>query len=374
MKRFLIIVAALFTMFAAQAQTIESSKILDNTYVTVLGGGITTYHTGPVASNYAINYGGKPFFWGGAGDVVKSARPVAGIELGKYVTPVVGFSVEALAMFNTTGSNTFVDQSNIVGNLKFNLSNLFGGYPGQPRRVEVVLVPGLGWGHDYGKNYVDRNYLTYNAAAELNVNLGKTRAFQINIKPAVVWNNYNNAVRPLKRNMEGRVLVGLTYKFGSKSKKSHNFVVCPYSVTKSDYDALQSRYDAIAAEKAKVDTVQVVKVVPKEVYVKKRVIVPGTAIITFPIGSSYLYDVEKVKIAEFVKTVPEGTPIIVLGSADTKTGNARINERLATNRANVVADYLRSLGVSTDRITTTTKLDAFENAAASRAAVISVGD
>ena len=366
-------VAALFTMFAAQAQTVESSKVLENTYVTVLGGGITTYHTGPVASNYAINYNGQPFFWGGAADVAKSVRPVAGLEIGKYVTPVVGFSIEALAMFNTTGSNTLVDQSNVVGNLKFNLSNLFGGYPGQPRRVEVVLAPGLGWGHDYGNTYIDRNYLTYNAAAELNINLGKARAFQINIKPAVVWNNYNNALRPLKQNMEGRVLVGFTYKFGSKSKKNHNFVLCPYSVTKSDYDALRSRYDALAAEKAKVDTVQVVKVVPREVYIEKELIVPGTTIITFPIGSSYLYDVEKVKVAEFVKTVPEDMPIIILGSADTKTGNTRLNERLATKRANVVADYVKSLGVAVDRITTTTKLDAFENAAASRAAVISVG-
>ena len=366
MKKFVFFVASLFIAFAAQAQTVEHSKVLENTYVTIYGGAITSYNSNLSVETVPGGSRTYPEFW-------DRVAPVAGIEFGKYVTPVIGFGLEGLAMFNTTGSNTFVDQTNVVGNLKLNLSNLFGGYPGEPRRVEVVLAPGLGWGHDYGDVYHDRNYLTYNAAAELNINLDKARAFQLNVKPAVVWNNYNNALRPMSKNIEGRVLVGLTYKFGSKSKKSHNFVLCHYSVKQADYDALQSRYNDLAAKKAKVDTVVVEKVntVVVEKIVEKVV---GNAIITFPIGSSYLYDVEKVKVKEFVSALPKDTEIVVIGSADTKTGSTRVNERLSKNRAETVAGYIINvLGVSENLVKTTTKLDIFENEAASRAAVISAG-
>ena len=235
-KIFSIIIAFVMMITLANAQTVEYSRLFENTYVTLVGGGITTAHTG-----------GQPFFWDGAGNIVKGVRPFAGLEVGKYVTPVVGFGVEGLAMFNTTGSNTWVDQHNVVGNLKLNLSNWFGGYPGQPRRVEVVFVPGLGWGHDYGNVYNDRNYLTYNVGAELNVNLGKDRAWQINVKPVVMWNNYNNALTPTLANMQARLQFGVTYKFGSKYKKSHNFVLCPYTVTADDYAAAKARIAELEA-------------------------------------------------------------------------------------------------------------------------------
>lgn len=368
MRKFIIMIAAALLSLAAAAQTVESSKLFENTYVTVGGGIITTTHTG-----------GQPFFWDGAKNIVNGIRPVAGIEFGKYVTPVVGFSVEGLAMFNTTESTTLIDQSNVVGNLKLNLSNWFGGYLGQPRRVEVVLAPGLGWGHDYGEYYegIHRNYLTYNAGVELNVNLGKARAWQINVKPVAMWNNHYNdgvtesAFRPIVHNMQARLQVGVTYKFGSRSKKSHNFVLCPYSVTTDDYAQAKARIAELEARKPEVvEVVKTVTEVKKEVVKETRVLI-GSNIITFAIGSSTLTPLEKAKVVAFAKSLEDDTIIQIVGSYDSKTGTEKRNESLATSRAEIVKKVLVSeCGVDANRIQMSTTADATDNALTSRSAIL----
>lgn len=380
-KFFSILVAFVMMITLANAQTVESSRLFENTYVTLSGGTITTAHTG-----------GQPFFWDGAGNIVRGFRPYAGLEVGKYVTPVVGFSIEGLALFNTLGTSTFVDQSNVVGNVKFNLSNLFGGYPGQPRRVEVVLVPGLGWGHDYGLGtglheitpadpelgtdaVYDRNYFTYNVGVELNVNLGKARAWQINVKPAATWNNYESVNVPRRDNLQGRLQVGVTYKFGSRRKNSHNFVVCPYTVTAAEYDALRQRYDDLALQKAKVDTTVVEKEVVREVVVERQVVKePALAtILTFPIGSTKLSKVERAKLGVFVRVVAENEFVNIVGSADTATGSDALNQKLAEGRAQVVRDLLvNEFGLAPERVRVSTQFDTNDVAEASRAAVITL--
>lgn len=368
MKKFFSILIALVMMVSlANAQTVEKSTFFENTSITLYGGGITTQHSAA----------GEPFFWDGAKTVAKGIRPLAGLELTKYVTPVLGLSIEGLALFNTTGSNTWVDQSNVVGNLKLNLSNWFGGYPGQPRRVEVVLVPGLGWGHDYGDVQLGkyRNYMTYNAGAELNINLGKSRAWQINIKPVVMWNNYHRELGFHQANMQGRLQIGLTYKFGSRKKNSHNFVVCPYTVTAGDYDAalanvkaLESRVKELEGREPKV----VEKVVEKEVIVEKQVSSSVSTVLTFPIGSDKLSAVEKAKLDVLAKSIKDGEKVYLVGSADTATGTEQINNSLADSRAVTVKDILmKEYGISADRIITRSELDINSLPEASRAVVIS---
>ena len=370
MKKFISFFVALVMAFTmANAQAVESSKFFENTYVTVTGGAITTTHTG-----------GQAFFWGGAKNIVKGVRPFAGVEFGKYVTPVVGFSIEGLVMFKTTGSNTFVDQSNVIGNLKFNLSNWFSGYPGQPRRVEVVFVPGLGWGHDYGNVVYDRNYLTYNLGAELNVNLGKDRAWQVNVKPVVMWNNYGtpagNVLTPTLSHMQARLQVGLTYKFGSRSKKSHNFVLCPYPVTTTDCQVTRPRIKALENPGSVIK--EAVKEVVKEVVVEKIVyteVYSPNVYITFASDSYTLDKAEYARLAAFASELPNEVPVYLLGSADTKYGERSYNEQLALKRANTVKNTLvKDFGVDESRIVVATTLDATDNIATSRAVILSLSD
>lgn len=361
MKKIFSIMMIAFAMVfnVANAQTVESSKFFENTYVSLYGGAITTSH-----------FGGQPVFWGGIKNVMDGVRPFAGLELGKYVTPVLGLSVEGLAMFNTTGSNTFVDQSNVIGNLKFNLSNWFGGYKGQPRVFEVVLVPGLGWGHDYGDVYHDRNYLTYNAGVEFNFNLGKARAWQINVKPVVMWNNYNNALTPIRSNMQGRLQFGVTYKFGSRSKKSHNFVVCPYSVRLEDYELAQNKIKELESREPIVKEVVVEKEVAKEVEVVKEVTISSVTVY-FDMGKYTISDRELAHLDFYATNADKNKTIVITGSADSATGSAERNKFLAKHRALAVKDVLvNKYGFDADKVIIDVANDIFDTPMRTRVAVV----
>ena len=399
MKKIFSFIVALCTMITfASAQTVESSRLFENTYVTVFGGATTTGQFNQVPG---------PFFWDGAKGVMNSVRPYMGLEFGKYITPVVGFSVEGLGFVNTTTSYTFFDESTVLANGKLNFSNWFGGYKGHPRRVEVVGVLGMGWGHDYTGNgqtvtsdatsefehvvgtnvydntteiSTDRDYVVYNAGAELNVNLGKARAWQINVRPGVMWfnkhtkTNYQSLPRFMS-DARANVQVGVTYKFGSKRKGgSHNFVLCPYTVTKAEYDSLKAQYDALAAREPEVKEVVKIVTETKEVMIKgdTRVLV-GSTFITFPIGSCTLSDVERQKVELFAKSLDKDSIVQIVGSADSKTGTEHRNFTLAQNRADVVKNVLKELGVSEERISVNTKIDATDNVETSRSAILTLG-
>lgn len=374
MKKILsIILAFAIGSSIANAQTVENSKLFENTSVSVYGGAITTTH-----------FMGEPVFWGGLKNVVKGVRPLAGIEFTKYVTPVVGFSIEGLAMFGTTGSNTFVDQSNVVGNLKFNLTNSANGYKGSPKTVEIVLVPGLGWGHDYGDVYHDRNYLTYNIGAELNINLGEKKAWQINVKPVVMFNNYNNALMPVKGNMQARLQVGVTYKFESKQKKSHNFVLCPYSVRKEDYNGLQRKYDIVSAQKSYLDSlatanseeinemkVKIAELESREPQVVEKTVELHDVAVYFNKGQYTISERELLHLDFFAQNVDKSTKLNITGSADSATGSNERNAFLAEQRALAVKKALvEKYGFDENNISIDVVKDMFNTSVGSRVAVV----
>lgn len=372
MKKFYcLMIALVMTAVMASAQTVESSRFYENTYVSVFGGATTT-------GQPALT----PFFWDGAKNVANSVRPLAGIEIGKYFTPVVGFSVEAQGLFGmhervVEGSDPTkyvgLDQSAVLANGKINFSNWFGGYKGQPRRVEVVGVAGAGWGHNFDEEAEVRHSTVYKAGAELNFNMGKARAWQINVRPAALWNNTRDVYPKLSvRDMDVQVTAGITYKFGSKSK-GHNFRLCPYSVTQADYDAVVAERDALKNRAPEVkevvrETIRTERVIEKET----RVLV-GSTVITFPIGSAVLSEVERQKVAMFAKSLDGDTLVQIVGSADSGTGSVARNNTLAQNRANVVKNMLTDVyGIAPSRISTDTRLDATENPETSRSAILTL--
>ena len=108
-------------------------------------------------------------------------------------------------------------------------------------------------------------------------------------------------------------------------------------------------------------------------YVPVTKTVAGNTVITFKMGSAKLSNIEREKVEMFAKSI-EGTNAIVkvVGSADSKTGTKKNNERLSLKRADVVRDVLVKSGVG--RIEHSTTLDAGESAETSRCAIISISD
>ena len=295
----------------------------------------------------------------------KQWRQQYGVEVGKNFTPQFGLSVEYLGAVNTTPANSWFDQTNLKLNTKFNLSNIFGGYKGQPRTVEFLLVPGLGWGHNYKTgltDYNDFNYLTYNANLEVDFNLGKAKAWQINLKPGVIYATRKNDIAFNANRGVWNLLVGVTYKFKSNRSKSHNFVQGTYYSDAEYLDLLADRNE-LANRPPKVVEKTVEKVVEKPVYYQI-----GSLLLTFPINKYKLSKVEEAKLARFTKQLPEGCVVNITGSADSKTGTKSYNEWLAVKRAKTVQDFLNKHGIKTNAEFPVLDID--ENQQASRAAQI----
>ena len=379
MKKVFSFIAASLITFAAFSQTVESSTLFENTYVTLSAGSTT-----PVLN--------------------EDWKPVIGLEFGKYITPVVGFSLEGVAKIRTLGTSTWINQHHLTGNVKFNLSNWFAGYKGRPRVFEFVFVPGIGWGHVYG-HYRDPqdptinvgsgiwtfpndvNYLTYNIGLETNINI--TPAWQINIKPSLISDNLSdvegNQLMPIKKNIKGILQIGVTYKL--KVNNSHNFRLCPYSYTKSDYEAIVAERDTLyrkyidLLEKKqtplKKDTVFTKEIVVKEIPVvtEKETVVNHShvlsSIITFPIGSAEISEVEKAKLDVFARSAIKEGNITIVGSADSGTGSEDYNKELSIKRASSIKDVLvNEYGFNADKISISTALDTNENPNVSRSAIL----
>lgn len=354
MKKFLMIIAAMSVTMMATAQNVEWTGPFGLPYVSVNGGGISSLNVGTF------------------NDFVHGVRPTAALELGTYFTPVWGASIEAQADFGTTGSCTFVDQSSLLLNGKANLSNLFGGYKGQPRRVEAVLVSGIGWGHDYGTPIIAPNYVVYNTGAELNINLGKARAWQLNIRPGVIWKNYDDCPKFEQKDAYARLALGVIYKFKNRRTKSHNFKTNNYAVSQADYDALLAKYNDLAGREPQVKEVEVVKTEKKIVKDTVEVEIPNTAVVYFDLGEYVISERELSRIDFFAKSVDnEKATLKVTGSADTTTGGEPRNKFLAEKRAEAVKNVLvEKYGFKAENITTEVVLDIFKVPESSRVAVI----
>ena len=219
MKKFLVTFAVAITALTATAQTVtQDSKWSDNWYIGVNGGiGVKTTHTAMfVANNY---------------------NPTASLRLGRYFTPVFGLALDGTAYFGDKDfipTRTFVTASNVSLLATVNLSNWFGGYKGQPRLFEVIGVVGPGWLHSYG-DHISRytwsssawspkkDALTAKVGLDFAFNLGRSRAWQVYLEPALVYAlEHGDDVQFNLNQSMFHLSVGFNYKFGN-SNGTHNF-------------------------------------------------------------------------------------------------------------------------------------------------------
>ena len=155
MKKLVLFFAAAAMAVTASAQvTVEGSKFTDNWSIGIQGG---------LATKTTQNR------W------LSNTNPNAGLRLTKEITPVFGLVAEGIVYFNDRAqtklmdrlgqtadydvtardrmarTNTFAKALNVNLLAKVNLSNLFGGYKGEPRTFEVSALYGFGWGKGFGR-------------------------------------------------------------------------------------------------------------------------------------------------------------------------------------------------------------------------------
>lgn len=348
MKKIFTLLAMSALMLGANAQeTVQGSGFWDNWSITLQGGGVAP------TTNHAV---------------FKDVRGVAGLEFTKQVTPVLGFGFQGIAGFNTMdycscfkndpsqGATTIIDNINASVLGKINFSNWFGGYKGTPRCFEVEGVFGFGFLRNFGQ-YAS-NDATSTVGLNFNFNLGKQRAWSINLKPALVYNLTNNLETQYNIDRSAiQVLAGVTYHFKNPGNGAHHFTLMR-AYDQAEVDGLNARINdlrgqldgtaatlgaataRIAELEAALDECRNRKPEVKEVQVVKTD-KSMEQTITFRQGKSnveaaQLPNVER--IATFMKNNKD-SKVVIKGYASPE-GSAEINARLAKQRAEAVKNIL----------------------------------
>lgn len=355
MKKLFTLVAAAAFAASVSAQTVTESKTTDNWYVGVNGG------VASAMKGHAL---------------LKDLTPNAGIRVGRYFTPVFGLAVESNAYFkNTNGytNGTVVNAINtsLLGTV--NLSNWIGGYKGEPRFFEVSAVAGMGWGHIFGtpSDCTKDDHLTSKAGLDFAINLGKDKAWQVYIEPAVIWglgggeltnaNNfkYNANYSNLQLN------AGVVYKFGN-SNGTHNFTIAQ-GRDQAEIDALNARINDLRSDlngkdsqlAAKDRQIADLQKALDECNKRPKYEKPATATnlqptVLFRQGKSVVDAAQYAPIeliAQYMKNHTDAT-VEIKGYASPE-GSKEFNQKLSEKRAEAVKNILvKKYKIAADRLTT----------------------
>jgi len=376
-KIFILMAAAMLTVTASAQQktAVTGNKFGDNWYMGINVGAATPMQKFNAA--YPTNWTGEE-----AG-FTKGFAPKLGVRLGKNLTTVFGLAADAdLYMLSKTdskslmGNKTFVNAMNLSLLGTFNLSNLFCGFKGEPRKFELIALGGFGWGHQFG-GAVKANELTSKVALDFAFNLGAKKAWQLYIEPAAVFGlqNYGMvsalAMNPQdlmydSRNGLFQLSLGLNYKFGT-SNGTHNFATVALR-DQAEIDALnaqinEARSDADAAKAAAAakdaQIAQLKKALqdcenrPVQVVEKKE----GTTlqpVVIFRQGSATIDKAQYASIemvANYMKNHKDAK-VKIQGYASPEGAKA-FNQKLSEKRAAIVKDALvKKYKIAADRIET----------------------
>ena len=321
MKKFILIFVAMFTfatsMFAQeQTNYTGSSKFTDNVSVTVQGGVLTSF------DNF---YSGHT-----------AMAPIALVGVDKYVNPWFGVGVEARTLIGTGSgaynTKTAFDWVNLSGYAKFNVLNMFN-YNGERRTFEPVVYTGLGWGHSTA--CLHTNQATYRAGVELNLNLGKEKAWGIVLNPSVVWGGMTD-YKLNKHNGSFEVTAGVVYHF--KTSNGTRTFAKPRLYSQSEIDALNARIKELDSRPV------AVKEVINTNSTASINVVEKTYIVTFAKSKADLTNAAKANLDKITGTV-------VIEASASPEGTTKFNQKLSEDRANAVKSYLESRGVKVIKAT-----------------------
>ena len=325
MKKFILIFVAMFTfatsMFAQeQTNYTGSSKFTDNVSVTVQGGVLTSF------DNF---YSGHT-----------AMAPIALVGVDKYVNPWFGVGVEARTLIGTGNGSyntkTVFDWVNLSGYAKFNVLNMFS-YNGERRTFEPVVYTGLGWGHSTA--CLHTNQATYRAGVELNLNLGKEKAWGIVLNPSVVWGGMTD-YKLNKHNGSFEVTAGVVYHF--KTSNGTRTFAKPRLYSQSEIDALNARIKELDSRQVAVK--EVIKNVPATNSTASVNVIEKTYIVTFAKSKADLTNAAKANLDKITGTV-------VIEASASPEGTTKFNQKLSEDRANAVKSYLESRGVNVTKAT-----------------------
>ena len=333
---------------AANAQSVSSisnSKFFDNWQVGVNVGGYT-----PTTGN--------AFF--------KSARPNFGVEVGKQISPSFRLSADGTAYIN---NNSFgvrnplaIEHVNVAMLGNFNLSNIFAGYKGEPRKFEVEAFAGPGWFHSFypGKN-ADTNEMSVKFGANFLLNLGSSKAWAVKFSPSILYlidhgvSQHANSLNSLHSYTQASL--GLVYRFKG-SNGAHHITAAQASAApvvedksgplREELRDARKRIHELEEELAEARN-RKPEVIETKVVETKRTL---ESVVTFAQGKTIIAPSQQpnvARIATYMKKYPK-SKVIIKGFASPE-GSIEVNERIAKARAEAVKSVLvKQYKIDGDRI------------------------
>jgi outer membrane protein OmpA-like peptidoglycan-associated protein len=370
-KLFLMLAVAMLTVSAnAQKTAVTANKAGDNWYIGINAGVAT-----PV-SKFRVNLGGAEDY-----GFMKGVSPEFGVRVGKNLTTVFGLALDINNYFgnksdskSTFGSKTFINSTDFDILSTWNLSNLFGGYLGQPRKFEVIALAGGGYSRAWAQK---QGGINAKLAFDLALNLGAAKQWQVYLEPGVVlgqpYPHYANPFRKTEFLFNGKkwngafsLKLGVNYKFGT-SNGTHNFKIEELR-DQAEIDALNAKINELRGDvdakngqlNAANQTINDLKKKLAECEARPTQIVEEKKettlqpIVIFRQGKSTIDAAQYASVemvAKYLKNHPE-SKVLVKGYASPE-GKAELNQKLSEARATAVANALiKRYKISKDRITT----------------------
>ena len=363
-KLFLMLAVAMMTAsVSAQNTAVTANKAGDNWYIGINAGVAT-----PV-----MKIGDYGF--------MKGVSPEFGFRLGKNLTTVFGLALDINNYFGNKsdsksmfGSKTFINSTDFDILSTWNLSNLFGGYLGQPRKFEVIALAGGGYSRAWAQK---QGGINAKLAFDLALNLGDAKQWQVYLEPGVVlgqpYPHYANPFRKTEFLFNGKkwngafsLKLGVNYKFGT-SNGTHNFKIEELR-DQAEIDALNAKINELRGDvdakngqlNAANQTINDLKKKLAECEARPTQIVEEKKettlqpIVIFRQGKSTIDAAQYASVemvAKYLKNHPE-SKVLVKGYASPE-GKAELNQKLSEARATAVANALiKRYKISKDRITT----------------------
>ena len=369
MKKILMTMAAVAVSASvfAQGTAIVSNKAGDNIYI---------------GANFGVSTPLKGY------KVLGNLTPELGVRFGKNFTTVFGLAIDADMHFASSpkdynlygeyyrlDTKTFVDNTNISLLGTANLSNLFGGYKGEPRCFELIGLGGFGWGHRYGNSELEA--LTSKIGLDFAINLGKDKDIQVYAEPSITWDILGseevlNVLDYHNDRAHFSFKLGLNYKFMNSNGK-HNFSIEQLR-DQSEIDGLNAKINdlrsTVAATEANANRALAVK--DSEINRLKKELEecqnkPTTVVeqvvkqtanlqptVVFGQGKSAVEKSQEANIsliANYMKKHPEAK-VKISGYASPE-GNPELNQRLSEARAEAVKNVLvKKYKIAADRLET----------------------
>ena len=353
MKKIFLSVMFAGAVVAANAQSVKGisyGKFFDNWQVGVNAGGYT-----PTT--------GYPFF--------KSTRFNFGVEVGKQISPSFRLGLDGTAYINDNARGDHnplaIEHVNVAMLGNFNLSNIFGGYKGAPRKFEVEAVAGPGWFHSFnpGENN-DYSTMSVKFGANFLLNLGSSKAWAIKLSPSILYlvdepvAQHANSLNSL--NSYTQASLGLVYRFKG-SNGAHHFTAYEPAAPVVQDNSGALRGELSEKDRELRDARNRISQLEKELAEarnrkpQKETIVETKrtleSVVTFRQGKSnievsQLPNVER--IATYLRKYPNSR-VVIKGFASPE-GSAEVNARVANARAVAVKNMLmKQYKIDESRIT-----------------------